>query len=51
MKLIRCECGFVAQGDTDDQVVARILEHIGTDHPALLGTVTREDLSSWIRSE
>ena len=24
-KLIRCECGFVARGDSDDQVVGVIL--------------------------
>ncbi len=51
MKLIRCECGFVARGDTDDQVVAIIREHLAADHPALLKTVTREDLVSWIRHE
>ena len=51
MKQIRCECGFVAHGDTDDQVVAMITEHLASDHPALLGTITREDLANWIRRE
>jgi len=51
VKLIRCECGFVARGDNDDQVVALIREHLATDHPALLETVTREDLVSWIHHE
>jgi predicted small metal-binding protein len=50
-KLIRCECGFVARGDSDDQVVGVIREHMGSDHPALLGTVSREDLFSWIQAE
>ena len=27
-KLIRCECGFVARGDSDDQVVGMILSLI-----------------------
>jgi hypothetical protein len=31
-KLIRCECGFMARGDTDDTVVAAIVEHMRTDH-------------------
>ena len=50
-KLIRCECGFVARGDSDDQVVGVIRGHMATDHPALLDTVSREDLVSRIRLE
>jgi predicted small metal-binding protein len=51
MKLIRCECGFVARGDSDDQVVGTIREHMAADHPALLDTVSRQDLLSWIQAE
>jgi predicted small metal-binding protein len=50
-KLIRCECGYVARGDTDEQVVGLIREHLATDHPALLETVTSEDLVSWVQAE
>jgi predicted small metal-binding protein len=50
-RLIRCECGFVARGDTDDEVVEVIRAHMGTDHPALLKTVEREDLLGWIQLE
>jgi predicted small metal-binding protein len=51
VKLIRCECGFVARGDTDDQVVGEIRGHLAADHPALLDKVSRDDLLSWIRVE
>ena len=51
MKLIRCECGFVASRDSDDQVVGVIRGHMATDHPALLDTVSQEDLFSWIKVE
>jgi predicted small metal-binding protein len=51
VKLIRCECGYVARGDSDDQVVGQIREHLATDHPALLTSVSREDLLSWVRVE
>jgi predicted small metal-binding protein len=51
MKLIRCECGFVARGDTDDQVVGTIRGHLSADHPGLLDSVSREDLISWIQAE
>jgi len=51
VKLIRCECGYVARGDSDDQVVGLIREHLATDHPALLTSVSGEDLLSWVRVE
>jgi len=50
-RLIRCECGYVAKGDTDDDVVDTIREHMRTDHPALLDTVSRADLVGWIQVE
>ncbi len=50
-KTIRCECGYVARGDSDDQVIAVIRGHMATDHPALLDTVSRDDLLSWIQVE
>jgi predicted small metal-binding protein len=50
-KLIRCECGFIARGDSDDQVVRVIRGHMASDHPALLDTVSRDDLLSWIVAE
>ena len=50
-RTIRCECGFVARGDTDEAVVDAIKEHMGTDHPALLDQVDDEDLRGWIEVE
>jgi predicted small metal-binding protein len=50
-KLIRCECGFIARGDSDDEVVGAIRDHMATDHPALLDTVTRDDLIGWIQAD
>jgi hypothetical protein len=50
-RLIHCECGFIARGESDDQVIAVISGHIATDHPALLESVKRDDLLSWIQVE
>ncbi len=50
-QLIRCECGFVARGDSNDRVIGAIRDHLATDHPALLDTVSREDLLGWIQVE
>jgi len=32
-KVINCECGFVARGDSDDEVVEVIQGHMASDHP------------------
>jgi predicted small metal-binding protein len=50
-RIIRCECGFVARGDSDDAVVDAIREHMSTDHPALLESVGPDDLLGWIQLE
>jgi predicted small metal-binding protein len=50
-KLIRCECGFVARGDTDETVIDTIRDHMRSDHPALLDTVSQVDLLGWIQAE
>jgi len=50
-KVIRCECGFIARGETDDQVVGDIRAHMATDHPALLEAVSDDDLVGWIQVE
>src|SRR5690242_19573154 len=50
-RLIRCECGFTARGNDDDEVITVIREHMATDHPALLRAVSKEDLLGWIQVE
>jgi hypothetical protein len=43
-KVIRCQCGFLGQGETVEDAAAVIEVHMRTDHPELVGKVTREDL-------
>jgi len=43
-KLINCECGCVVRGEDDDELVANAQEHMMSDHPEMVGTVTRDDL-------
>ena len=47
-KQINCECGYVARGASEDDVVQRIRDHMRTDHPELLARVSDEDLRGWI---
>ncbi len=50
-RIIQCECGFVARGESDVEVVDAIRAHMKTDHPALLAAVGQEDLLGWIQVE
>jgi predicted small metal-binding protein len=50
-RTIRCECGYVARGESDDDVITTIRAHMSTDHPALLESVGRDDLLGWIQLE
>ncbi len=45
---IKCECGFVARGEADDEVVDQIEAHIRSDHPELVETLTRDEIASWV---
>jgi predicted small metal-binding protein len=45
---IKCECGFVARGETADEVVAQIERHIRSDHPELVKSLTRDEIASWV---
>jgi predicted small metal-binding protein len=41
---IVCMCGFVIQGDDDDELWRNALDHMGVLHPELVDKVTREDI-------
>ena len=45
---IKCECGFVARGETDDEVVAQTEDHIRSDHPELAESLGRDEIASWV---
>jgi predicted small metal-binding protein len=45
---IKCECGYIARANSDDEVVALIREHMRTDHPELLNTISEDQIRDWI---
>jgi len=45
---VRCECGFTALGDSDDDVIVQVQKHVATDHPDLAASETAEDIRGWI---
>ena len=44
IKRITCVCGKVVEGKDDDELWAQAQAHVATDHPALVGKVSREDI-------
>ena len=45
---VKCECGYVARADTDEDVLADIRDHMRTDHPDLLDKVSDEQILGWV---
>ena len=50
-RVIRCECGYVGRGADDDAVVSEMMRHMESDHPELVGQVTRDDLRAMAEEE
>ena len=44
MRQIDCVCGLVVKGEDDEELWERAQEHLRTDHPELVGKVSREDI-------
>jgi predicted small metal-binding protein len=45
---IKCECGYVARGESDDEVVDQIDDHIRSDHPELVEALSRDEIAGWV---
>jgi predicted small metal-binding protein len=45
---VKCECGYVARADTDEDVLANIRDHMRSDHPELLDRISDEQIITWI---
>lgn len=43
-KRIDCECGEVVRASTDDELVAKVEAHVASDHPELVGKLSRDDV-------
>jgi hypothetical protein len=48
IRQVRCECGYLARGQTDDDVIALILAHVAVEHPDLAAVETADDVRGWI---
>jgi predicted small metal-binding protein len=44
VKRINCVCGYVVQGEDDDELWEQAQQHMRADHPDLAGKVSRDDV-------
>jgi predicted small metal-binding protein len=44
MKVVHCSCGTDVEAETDDELVAKVEEHVQEHHPELVGQMTREQI-------
>jgi predicted small metal-binding protein len=42
--VIKCDCGYVSRGETEDELAEETNRHIEEVHPEMEGRVSREDL-------
>jgi predicted small metal-binding protein len=47
---VKCECGYVARAESDDEVIVVIRDHMRTDHPDLLDKISDEQIRGWIET-
>ncbi len=43
-KVVNCKCGVTVRGENDDELVANVEAHVQSDHPEMVGKMTREDV-------
>ncbi|MDX6466806.1 MAG: hypothetical protein QOI27_1846 [Gaiellaceae bacterium] len=44
MKVVHCPCGTDVSGDTDEQLITNVQEHIASDHPDMAGKYSNEQI-------
>jgi predicted small metal-binding protein len=43
-KVVNCECGQRVEASSDDDLVAKVESHVASDHPELVGKLSRDDI-------
>lgn len=50
-KLINCECGQILRGDSDEELIVKVTEHVDRHHPELVGKLSRTDILAMAEEE
>jgi hypothetical protein len=50
-KVVHCECGTDVRGETDDELVSGVEQHVQEHHPDMVGTLSREQILEMAEDE
>jgi predicted small metal-binding protein len=42
--VLNCDCGYVARGETEDELVEETTRHVEEVHPDLVGQISSDDM-------
>jgi len=48
---VDCPCGETVSGESDEELVANVEQHIQEKHPDLVGTMSREQILGMAQTE
>ncbi len=48
---VDCTCGETVRGETDDELVSNVEQHMQDKHPDLVGTMSREQILGMAQAE
>lgn len=43
-KVVHCDCGTDVKGETEDELVANVEQHVEEHHPEMKGQMSREQI-------
>jgi predicted small metal-binding protein len=49
--VVNCECGWTVRGESEDEVIDQVEQHIAEYHPEMAGSVSREDIRALSEEE
>jgi hypothetical protein len=44
MRVVHCPCGKDVEGETDDELVEKVEQHVASNHPDMVGRYSREQI-------
>jgi predicted small metal-binding protein len=49
--VVNCDCGYVARGETEDELVTDVTAHVGEKHPEMADQLGREQILEMAEQE
>lgn len=43
-KIVNCECGQTVRAEDESELVTKVEAHVESDHPEMIGKLSREDI-------